>query len=76
MPPGMLHGEYITAIELVCQGFLSTEVEKHRADIYRVLRQPHPLKPNPNKKEWKALRQLKSDRIYIIWTADNGWLWL
>ena len=39
--------------------------------MYRVHRHSHPPKPNLSKEEWKALRQLKSDKNCIILTADK-----
>ena len=60
------YGDYITAIKLVCQNQNSTEAEELRADIYRVLRQPHHPKPNLSKDELNVLKQLRADKDHII----------
>ena len=49
-----------------------TDAEELRADIYRVLRQSHPPKPNLTEEKWKTLNQLKSDKDHIILKADKG----
>ena len=64
-PPNL---EYITAIEAACTK-LSQQL---RADINRVLRSPHPPKPNLTKAQNTALRELKRDRDRIVLTADKG----
>ena len=53
-------GEYITNIEKACQSLDTNTVEELRSEVYRVLRQPHQLKPNLKKEEIKAMKQLKS----------------
>ena len=63
---------YINAIELACQSLKTTEAEDLRAYIYGVLRHSHPPRPNLSKEEWKALKQLKTDKECIILTADKG----
>ena len=56
----------------VCQILNTNEAEEIGADIYRALRHSHPPKPNLSKEEWKALKQLKTDKDHIVLTADKG----
>ena len=46
--------------------------EELRSEAYRVLRKPHHPKPNLNKDEFIALKQLKSDNNRMVLTADKG----
>ena len=50
-------GEHIAAIESACQHLDNTTAEELRADVYRVLRHPHHLKPNLSKDEMIAIKQ-------------------
>ena len=68
-PPNL---EYITAIEAACTKLSKHDAEELRADINRVLRSSHPLKPNLTKAQNLALRELKRDRDCIVLTADKG----
>ena len=43
-----------------------------RADINGLLRRVQAPKPNLNKTEFKALRELKRDKDRIVLTADKG----
>ena len=43
-----------------------------RADVYRVLRHPHHLKPNLSRDEMLAIEQLKTDKDQMILTSDKG----
>ena len=61
-PPNPPYLEYITAIKLACQSLNANEAEECRADIHRALRNSHPYKPNLRREEWKALKQLKTDK--------------
>ena len=47
-------------------------MEELRSDIYRVLRQPHQLKPNLRKEEIEAIKQLKADKDCMVLTTDKG----
>ena len=47
-----------------------TYAEELRADISRMLRQPRKTKVNLTKEEFKAMKELKSDRDCIILMAD------
>ena len=64
--------KYITSIELVCQSLNTNEAEPLTSDIYRALKHSHPLRPNLRKEEWKALKQLKTDKEHMVLTADKG----
>ena len=66
------YGEYITSIERACKSLDINTVEELRSDIYRVLRQPHQLKPNLRKEEIKAIKQLKADKDCMVLTTDKG----
>ena len=66
------YGEYITSIERACQCLDSNTVEELRSDVYRVLRQPHQLKPILKKEEIKAMKQLKADKDHMVLTTDKG----
>ena len=67
------HLEYITAIELVCPKLSQQDVEKLRANIYRVLRSSHlPPKSNLTKAEVQVIRELKGDKSRIVLTANKG----
>ena len=65
-------GEYITNIEKACQSLDADSVEELRSEVYRVLRQPHQLKPNVKKEEFEALKQLKADKSCMVHTTDKG----
>ena len=56
----------------MCQSLDTNTAEELRSEVYRVLRQPHQLKPNLKKEEMVAMKQLKTDRNYMVFTADKG----
>ena len=56
----------------MCTKLSQQEVEELRFDINRVLRASHPSKPNLNKAEAQALRELKRDRDRSIQAVDKG----
>ena len=64
--------EFITASEITCQSLNPTDAEDLRAEISRILKQPRKPKTNLTKEEFKAIKELKSDRECIILTADKG----
>ena len=64
-------GEYIYNIEKACQSLDTSTTEELRSEVYRVLRQPHQLKPNLKKEEMIAMKQLKRDRNCMVLTADK-----
>ena len=47
-------------------------MEELRSEVYRVLRQPHQLKPNLKKEVIEAMKQLKADKSHMVLTADKG----
>ena len=71
-PQNPPHGEYITTIESACQSLDVNTVEDLRADVYRVLRHPHHLKPNLSRGEMKAIKQLKADKDHMVLITDKG----
>ena len=54
----------------MCTKLNQQEAEELRANI--VLRASHPPKPNLNKAEVQALRELKRDRDRLVLTANKG----
>ena len=66
------YGEYSDTIESPCQNLDNTTAEELRADVYRVLRHPHHLKPNLSKDEMIAIKQLKTNEDRMILNADKG----
>ena len=65
-------GEYITNIEKACQSLDVNSVEELRSEVYWVLRKTHHRKPNINRKELEALRQLRDDKSRMVLTANKG----
>ena len=63
---------YITAAEVACQSLKPSEAEEFRAEIARILKQTKPTKPNISKEEWKAIKELRSDKECLVVTADKG----
>ena len=47
-------------------------MEELRSEVYRVLSQPHQLKPNLKKEEIEAMKQLKADKDGTVLTTDKG----
>ena len=72
-PPKTPYKEYIAAIEVACHTLNPTDIEKLRADISSIFKESKPPKPYLTREEWKALKQLKSDKDCIIVTAAKGW---
>ena len=67
-PPNL---EYITAIGSICSKLEQQDAEELRANINMVLRSSHPPKPNLNKAQTQALRELKRDRDRIVLTGNK-----
>ena len=65
-------GEYISNIEKACQSLDTNTTEELRSEVYKVLRQPHQLKPNLKREEMVAMKQLKTGRNCMVLTADKG----
>ena len=65
-------GEYILNIEKACQSLDTNTAEELRSEVYRVLRKPHHSKPNLEKEEITALKQLKADKNRMVLTTDKG----
>ena len=68
-PPNL---EYITSIESICSKLGQQDAEELRADINRVLKVLPPSKPNLNKAQTLAIRELKRDRHRLVSTANKG----
>ena len=64
--------EYITVTEIACQSLNRTDAEELRADISRILKQSNIPKANLTKEEFKAMKELRSDRDHITITNDKG----
>ena len=65
------------AIESVCTKLGQQDTEEVRAEINRVLRSSHPMKPNLTKVQSQAIGELKRDRglhsLNIRPRASNGY---
>ena len=70
--PKTPYQEYIRAVEVASQSLKPTEAEEFRSDIARVLKQARPSKSNISKEEWKAIKELRTDKECLILTADKG----
>ena len=50
----------------------TNRAEEFRAHTARVLKQARPAKSNISKEEWKAIKELRTDKEHLILTADKG----
>ena len=57
---------------MACQSLKPSEADEFRAEIARNLKQTRPPKPNISKEEWKAIKELRSDKECLVVTADKG----
>ena len=57
---------------MACQSLKPSEADEFRADIARILKQARPSKPNISKEEWKAIKELRTDKDCLVLTADKG----
>ena len=57
---------------MACQSLKTAEADEFRAEIARILKQARPAKPNISKEEWKAIKELRSDKEHLVVTADKG----
>ena len=57
---------------MACQSLKPAEADEFRAEIARILKQARPPKPNISKEEWKAIKELRSDKECLVVTADKG----
>ena len=64
--------ECITEVEVACQSLKPSEADEFRAEIARILKQARPSKSNISKEEWKAIKELRSDKDHLVVTADKG----
>ena len=65
-------GEYITAIENVCNQLQQGKVEELRGEIKSVLKNICTPRPNITREERKAIDELRKDETKMILTADKG----
>ena len=65
-------GEYIIAIENVCNQLQQGKVEELRGEIKSVLKNIQPPRPNITHEERKAIEVLRQDNTKMILTADKG----
>ena len=68
-PPG---GEYIVAIENVCNQLQQGKAEELRGEIKSVLKKIHTPRSNITKEERKAIDELRRDKTKMILTMDKG----
>ena len=65
-------GEYITAIENVCNQLPQGKAEELRGEIKSVMKRVHPTRSNITQGERKAIEELRKDNTKIVVTADKG----
>ena len=65
-------GEYITAIENVCNQLQEGKAEELRGEIKSVLKKIQPPRHNISREERKAIEELRKDKSRIILTVDKG----
>ena len=65
-------GEYITAIENVCNQLEQGKGEELRGEVKKVLKKVHPPRPNISRDERKAIEQLRKDKTRVILMVDKG----
>ena len=72
VPRGPPVGEYIVAIENVCNQLQPGKVEELRGEIKSVLKKIHTPRFNITREERKAIDELRRDKTKMILTADKG----
>ena len=65
-------GEYITAIENVCNQLQSGKAKELRGEIKSALKNIQPPRPNITREERKAIEELRKDNTKMILTVDKG----
>ena len=65
-------GEYITAIENVCNQLKQGKAKELRGEIKSVLKKIQPPRHNIRREERKAIEDLRKDKSRIVLTADKG----
>ena len=65
-------GEYIVAIENVCNQLQQGKVEELRGEIKSVLKKIEAPKYNITREERRAIKELRRDKTRMILTADKG----
>ena len=57
---------------MACQSLKPSKADEFRADIARILKQARPSKPNISKEEWKAIKELRTDKDHLVLSAEKG----
>ena len=65
-------GEFIAAVEQVCQQLKQGEAEESQGEVKAILKKVHTPRSNITKEEIKALKELKIDNTRMILTTDKG----
>ena len=65
-------GEYITAIENICNQLQQGKVEELRGEIKTVLKKIQTPRHNISRGERKVIEELRRDKNRLILTADKG----
>ena len=65
-------GEYVTAIEQVCNQLEQGKAEELRGEVKKALKNVHPPRPNLSKSEKEALDRLRKDKSRVILMVDKG----
>ena len=65
-------GEYIIAIENICNQLQQGKAEELRGEIKSVLKNIHTPRPNITREERKAIDELRKDETKMILTVDRG----
>ena len=65
-------GEYVAAVQQICQKMAHGEAEEVRAEVKAVLKKVQHPKANITRAEQKALSELKKYNNRVILTADKG----
>ena len=56
---------------MACQSLKPSEADEFRVDIARILKQARPSKSNISKEEWKAIKEVRTDKDHLVLTADK-----
>ena len=65
-------GEYVAAIEQVCNQLEQGKAEELRGEVKKALKNVHPPRPNLSRSEKEALDSLRKDKSRVILMADKG----
>ena len=65
-------GEYVTAIEQVCNQLEHGKAEELRGEVKKVLRKVHPPRQNLSRSEREVIDRLRKDKNRVILMVDKG----